>query len=230
MEVRETKVFLVLAEELHFGRVGERLRLSPTRVSQTLQAMERRIGGRLVDRTSRRVRLTPLGERLRDGLLPVHDELNRVVEEARSAAGGVTGELRLGLYSQLVGGPAIAEIIRLYEERHPGSRVAVRDPSVTRGLEELRRGDLEPVASWLPLGCPDMVVGPVLTCEDRVLAVRAGHRWPCGGMLTWRIWRTAPSSRGPAFPHRPVTCSFPASPPPGTRSRGAVGRTTRWRR
>ncbi|GAA1523029.1 hypothetical protein GCM10009678_00150 [Actinomadura kijaniata] len=183
--------------------------------------MERQIGGRPVDRTSRRVRLTPLGERLRDGLLPVYDELNRVVEEARSAAGGVTGELRLGLYSQLVGGPAIAEIIRSYEERHPGGRVVIRDPSVARGLEELRRGDLELVASWLPLGCPDMAVGPVLTCEDRVLAVR--------GAPTWRIWRTAPSSRGPASPHRPVTCSFPASPPPGTRSRGAAGWTTRWR-
>jgi DNA-binding transcriptional LysR family regulator len=62
VELREIRTFLVLAEELHFGRTAERLRVTPSRVSQTIRTLERRVGGRLFDRTSRSVRLTPVGE------------------------------------------------------------------------------------------------------------------------------------------------------------------------
>ena len=59
--MREIECFLVLAEELHFGRTGERLFISQSRVSQLISALERRIGTSLVARTSRRVHLTEFG-------------------------------------------------------------------------------------------------------------------------------------------------------------------------
>jgi DNA-binding transcriptional LysR family regulator len=62
-----------LAEELHFGRTAERMFTSRSRVSQVIRAMETRAGGRLFERTSRQVRLTPLGEQLRDRLRPGYD-------------------------------------------------------------------------------------------------------------------------------------------------------------
>jgi DNA-binding transcriptional LysR family regulator len=55
--MREIECFLVLAEELHFGRTGERLFISQGRVSQLISGLERRIGTSLVARTSRRVHL-----------------------------------------------------------------------------------------------------------------------------------------------------------------------------
>ena len=61
VELREIETFLVLTEELHFGRTAERLYLSQSRVSQTIRSMETSLGGRLFERTSRQVRLTPLG-------------------------------------------------------------------------------------------------------------------------------------------------------------------------
>ena len=59
MELRDIEIFLTLAEELHFGRTAERLRISQARVSQSIKQQERRIGGALFERTSRSVRLTP---------------------------------------------------------------------------------------------------------------------------------------------------------------------------
>lgn len=56
IELRDIRTFLTLAEELHFGRAGERLGVSPSRVSQTIRTLETRIGGRLFERSSRRVR------------------------------------------------------------------------------------------------------------------------------------------------------------------------------
>lgn len=65
MDTAEIEVFLTLAEELHFGRTAERLRMPQPRVSRLIASMERRAGGALFERTSRRVRLTPLGAQLR---------------------------------------------------------------------------------------------------------------------------------------------------------------------
>ncbi|MET7345564.1 LysR family transcriptional regulator [Streptomyces sp. NPDC087866] len=58
MERYEIETFLALAEELHFARTAERLQVSPGRVSQTVKALERRIGGALFERSSRHVALT----------------------------------------------------------------------------------------------------------------------------------------------------------------------------
>lgn len=75
LEMRELECFLVLAEELHFGRTGERLYVSQSRVSQLLRSLEGRIGARLVERTSRRVELTALGSRFLAQLRPAYGML-----------------------------------------------------------------------------------------------------------------------------------------------------------
>ena len=83
MELREIEIFLILAEELHFGRAAQRLHVSQARVSQAISQQERRLGGALFDRANRRqIRLTPLGRQLCDDLRPVYaglrDSLDRV--------------------------------------------------------------------------------------------------------------------------------------------------------
>ncbi|WP_377290731.1 helix-turn-helix domain-containing protein [Planomonospora corallina] len=57
-------MFPVLADELHFTRTAERLRLTPGHVSQTIKKVERLVGAPLFERTSRQIRLTPLGKQL----------------------------------------------------------------------------------------------------------------------------------------------------------------------
>jgi DNA-binding transcriptional LysR family regulator len=86
MDTAEIEVFLVLAEELHFGRTAERLRLPQPRVSRLVAALERRAGGALFERTSRRVRLTPLGQQLASRLRPAYAQLTAALDEARAAA------------------------------------------------------------------------------------------------------------------------------------------------
>ena len=49
LELREIRMFLTLAEELHFGRTAERLGITPSRVSQTIRTLEARLGGRLFE-------------------------------------------------------------------------------------------------------------------------------------------------------------------------------------
>ncbi len=175
VELREVESFLTVAEELHFGRAAERLYLSPARVSQVIRALEDRIGTRLFERTSRRVRLTPIGEKLRDRLAPAYTELLQALETARDLTAGVVGELRIHMPSLSALGPSFDRIRDRFGERHPGCRVLVREDIPVRSLVALRRGGCDLLATWLPLTQPGLTVGPVLTGEQRVLLVKAGH-------------------------------------------------------
>lgn len=175
MELREIEVFLVLSEELHFGRTAQRLHLSQSRVSQSIQTMEARVGGVLFERTSRRVRLTALGEQLRDGLRPGFDQIQRAVAEARGAARGPSGELRIGLLTLAAGGPRFDAMVEQFEQRFPACRVEVLEAFPGKALERLRAGALDALVHWLPLRQPGLTVGPVLLDAAPVLAVRVGH-------------------------------------------------------
>src|SRR5215217_3258513 len=119
VELREIRLFVTLAEELHFGRTAERLQLTASRVSQVLRELELKLGGQLVSRTSRRVALTPLGERFLAQVRPPYEELAGVLERTRAASRSLEGTLRLGLLAANSGGPHLTAIVATFERRHP---------------------------------------------------------------------------------------------------------------
>lgn len=86
MDLTQVRTFLVLADELHFGRAAERLGLSQPRVSLLVAALEREVCGALFDRTTRWVRLTPLGARLCEGWRPGYGQLLATLDDACAAA------------------------------------------------------------------------------------------------------------------------------------------------
>jgi DNA-binding transcriptional LysR family regulator len=175
VDLRELRLFLTLAEELHFGRTAEKLQVTPSRVSQSLRALEDKLGAQLVQRTSRRVRLTSFGERLREDVAPVIEQLDGVLERTNTAARSLEGTLRLGLLSGPAGGPHLVEIINAFESQHPECQVEVVQMAWDDPVARLRENDVEVMATWVPLGQDDLVVGPTLTRQPRVLAVARDH-------------------------------------------------------
>jgi DNA-binding transcriptional LysR family regulator len=71
--------------------------------------------------------------------------------------------------------PHLAGIISAFERRHPECGVQVSDPPFGRQFEPLHSGEIDLMATWLPHGQRDLVVGPMLTSEPRVLAVARDH-------------------------------------------------------
>jgi DNA-binding transcriptional LysR family regulator len=175
IELRELRVFLTLAEELHFGRTAERLRLTPSRVSQSLRKLEDKLGGQLVHRTSRRVQLTSLGEQFAAEVGPVHGQLAGVLERTYAAASSLEGTLRLGLFSGPAGGPHLVEIVDEFGAQHPECEVEMVQLSWDDPLGPLRQGEIDLMTCWLPVEEKDLVVGPVLTRQPRVLAIARDH-------------------------------------------------------
>jgi DNA-binding transcriptional LysR family regulator len=176
VELRDIRVFVTTAEELHFGRAAERLHLTTSRVSQVLRSLELQLGCRLFDRTSRSVSLTPLGEQLLERVRPAYNELEQALTETKVAADDVSGTLRLGQYLPLNGGPYLADIVETFERRHPACRVEVLDIGLNRPeLDWLRKGEVTLLATRLPISDPDITVGPVLSTEPRAVVVGRGH-------------------------------------------------------
>jgi len=175
VELREIRVFVTLAEELHFGRTAERLELTSSRVSQTLRELELKLGGQLLSRTSRRAVLTPLGERFLAQVKPPFEELTGVLERTHAATGGLEGALRLGLLAANSGGPHLTAIVEAFERRHPECEVVMTEIFFTDPLGPLRRGEIDLLAARLPIEHADLVVGPVLATEPMVLAVAGDH-------------------------------------------------------
>jgi DNA-binding transcriptional LysR family regulator len=175
VDLRELRVFLTLAEELHFGRTAERLRLTPSRVSQSLRELEDKLGAQLVHRTSRRVQLTSYGARFREDVGPAYGDLSRVLEQTHAAARSLAGSLRLGLFSAPAEGPHLVNIVDTFGALHPESEVDVVQLSWDDPLGPLRQGDVDLIACWLPIEQPDLVVGPVLTRQPRALVVAREH-------------------------------------------------------
>lgn len=175
VELRELRLFRTLSEEQHFGRTAERLQLTTSRVSQSLRVLEQKLGAKLFHRTSRRVRLTEFGAQFLSEVGPALDRLDGVLERAGAATRSVEGTLRLGLFSAPAGGPHLVEIIRAFEALHPSASVAVIQMSWDDPFQRLREGEVDLMASWLPVDRPDLVVGPVLTVQPRALAMAPDH-------------------------------------------------------
>jgi DNA-binding transcriptional LysR family regulator len=175
IELRELRVFLTLAEELHFGRTAERLRLTPSSVSQSVRGLERKLGAQLAHRTSRRVQLTSFGRLFVSELGPAYAQLTAGLENLTTAAGSVEGTLRLGLLSGPAGGPRLLDVLSAFDTLHPACEVDVVQLAWGDPLAQLRAGDVDLMVSWLPLEQADLVVGPTVSSDSRVLAVAPDH-------------------------------------------------------
>ena len=173
IELREIRVFLALAEELHFGRTAERLGITQSRVSQSLRELEQKLSQRLVHRTSRRVELTPAGASFRSEAAVAYERLRSVFERTSKEGAALEGPVRIGL---ITAAPArLIEAIKAFEAAYPRCTVEVKELTMSSLFEPLRQGQVDLMAARLPEGQSDLARGPVLSREDRVLAVAIDH-------------------------------------------------------
>lgn len=174
MNLTRLRYFVIVAEELHFGRAADRLHMAQPPLSQQIRLLEKELDATLFERTTRSVTLTSAGRTLYPEarhLVAQADGLERLMAEHTA---GVAGVLRLGFVDS-ASYAVMPQFLRTYRERHPAvnfelhtmsseaQRAALLDGSIDVGIA--RTQGTEPGLS------------PTVILEERLyIAVSAGHR------------------------------------------------------
>ncbi|RFS86254.1 hydrogen peroxide-inducible genes activator [Actinomadura spongiicola] len=169
--VAQLRAFLALAEHLHFGDAAAALRMSQPALSGAVAALEDTLETRLVERTTRKVLLTPAGRRVARRAEVVMAELDRLVEEVRAVRGPLVGPLSVGVIPTVA--PYLLPIVlpRLAKE-YPKLELSVHEEQTDQIVAELLAGRLDVVLLALPM--PESGVTEIpLYDEDFVLAAPA---------------------------------------------------------
>lgn len=175
VELREIRVFLALADELHFGRTAEQLGLTQSRVSQSLRGLEHKLGVQLFHRTSRRVSLTAAGESFREDIGAAYGELTDALHRARSTIRDVSGIVRLGAHNAATIEARLLAVIDAFEAANPACTVKVVELSFGDRVDPLKHGEIDLLVTHLPVDDAELVVGPIVDREERLLALAHDH-------------------------------------------------------
>ena len=174
IDPRKLGAFVVVAEELHFGRAAERLFVAQPALSQTIKALEADVGVRLFDRSTRRVDLTPAGVCFLERARVILTTLDEAVAEARRIDAGEEGALRLGFIGSASFGlmPALA---RTLGEELPRLRLDLTgDLLSSQVAARLADGSLD-VGILRPVELAPGIGSRALRSEPLVAALPTGH-------------------------------------------------------
>jgi LysR family hydrogen peroxide-inducible transcriptional activator len=162
-----------VSEHLHFREAAAALGMSQPALSGAVAALEETLGVRLLERTTRKVLLSPAGERMAARTRTVLHAVGELVAEAEAAQAPFTGVLRLGVIPT-VAPYLLPTVLGLVHERYPDLDLQVHEEQTASLLEGLGQGRLDLLLCAVPLGAPWVREIPLFD-EDFVLVTPNGH-------------------------------------------------------
>ncbi|HEX9482381.1 MAG TPA: LysR family transcriptional regulator [Solirubrobacteraceae bacterium] len=191
MNLRQLEYFLAIAEEGSFSRAAERLRVAQPSLSQQVRVLEAELGGALLERMPRGVRLTMAGQSFLVEARATVNHAERARRSVRMALGLEAGRLEIAAVTSVTAG-ILPPVLKRWQELHPSIEVSLSEYSHRRLLDEgVREGDADmavgpPPADWdgaiEPLGWEELVLvlpegDPMLGKRSVDLASLAERRW-----------------------------------------------------
>ncbi|BBY34161.1 LysR family transcriptional regulator [Mycolicibacter minnesotensis] len=173
INTRKLGYFVAVAEELHFSKAAARVHLAQQALSRQIKELENQVGAKLLERTTRKVTLTPAGEAFLEGARTALAALEEAAATARRAERGLAGTLRLGY----VPGAALELtpfILTEFGERHPGVVVEMQEFPVHDSSAGLASGATDVAFVRLPKGIPNIET-EVLFVDPVVAMVPSSH-------------------------------------------------------
>ncbi|MGW3507227.1 hydrogen peroxide-inducible genes activator [Streptomyces sp. NPDC000994] len=170
----QLRAFAAVAEHLHFRDAAAAIGVSQPALSGAVSSLEEALGVTLLERTTRKVLLSPAGERLAVRARAVLGEVGALLEEAEAVRAPFTGVLRLGVIPT-VAPYLLPTVLRLVHDRYPDLDLQVHEEQTANLLDGLAGGRLDLLLLAVPLGVPGVVELPLFE-EDFVLVTPLDHR------------------------------------------------------
>ncbi|MFE7464952.1 hydrogen peroxide-inducible genes activator [Streptomyces sp. NPDC057499] len=169
----QLRAFVAVAECLHFRDAAASIGMSQPALSGAVSALEETLGVRLIERTTRKVLLSPAGERLAARARAVLEAVGELMEEAEAVRAPFTGVLRLGVIPT-VAPYLLPTVLGLVHERYPELDLQVHEEQTASLLDGLAAGRLDLLLLAVPLGVPGVTELPLFD-EDFVLVMEKDH-------------------------------------------------------
>lgn len=141
MEIRELRSFVLLAEQLHFGRAARLMHLSQPALTKQIRRMEEDLGGRLFERGKQGTILSAFGEQFLAEARTTLQAFDQLLDHGRRAAKGETGRLNLGFGFHTF--ELVPRLIVKLRETAPGIDVSLRDMSTAEQMVALNAGRID---------------------------------------------------------------------------------------
>lgn len=175
MNLRDLRYLVAVADKRHFGQAAAACFVSQPTLSTQLRKLEETLEVQLVERSSRQVRLTPMGEAVAARAREILRLSSDLVDFARSQGDPLAGELRLGLL------PTIApyllpHLVPMMRAELPRLRVSLIEEQTRDCLTGLAAGTIDAAMVALPVEGADRYAGTFLYREPFVLALPAGRQ------------------------------------------------------
>jgi DNA-binding transcriptional LysR family regulator len=176
LETRQLRYFLAVAEDLHFARAAGRLHVAQSALSAQIQALERTLGVRLLNRGKRAaVTLTTAGELFRPEAEAALRQMERAEQTGRLAARGEAGHIALGYVGSAVTSGLLADLLRRFHDTHPRVRLSIAAMETPRQLAALTGGLLDIGLIRPRPAYPDSVKSAILQRETLMIALPDNH-------------------------------------------------------
>lgn len=172
--LRHIRYFIAVAEELHFRRAAERLRVAQPALSRAIQHLERELGVILLIRSNRGVSVTSAGEAFLRGSHSVMNAMERSIENTRQVDRGLIGSLRIGYTDFAIAG-ALPNLLKEFQLEQPGIVLQPHHDVTTDQIRKLNAGDLDIGFVTGPLSHPGFDQIP-LQSERFLCVVYENHR------------------------------------------------------
>ena len=127
MELRHLRYFVAVAEELSFTRAAQRLHIAQPPLSTQIRALEEELKAPLFERHKKRVFLTPAGHHFLERARGILGAVEEAAHEARSAASGDVGRVRLGYTASAMLSPRLAPVLRRFARDLPGVHLRLQE-------------------------------------------------------------------------------------------------------
>lgn len=177
MDLAQIECFIAVAREGSFRAAAEALGVAQSQISRSIAALENSLTIRLVDRSTRKLKLTPAGELLLEEMKQTLGSVARTKQAATSWRRGEAGELEIGTPSSMPFLSIFSEIVRSYRRKWPAVQLSVRELSTAEQVNNLLNHTIDIGFARLPIPCASrgLSITPLMT-EPLVIALPSSHR------------------------------------------------------
>jgi DNA-binding transcriptional LysR family regulator len=175
MELRHLRYFIAVAEELHFARAAERLRITPPSLTQQIQVLEAELGARLVNRTKRSVELTDAGGRFLEEARKTIQQADHTVQVGKQAGRGEVGRIEIAYTTSSACSGVVGRAISMFRAQYPLVELHLRRLESPQQLVCLAEGDIDAGFMRPPNRYPIGLTGTQLGQQPILIALQTGH-------------------------------------------------------